>query len=98
MFRDLEGRALTAGEETIIAQRVALQRSMAEEFEKRERARKVRRRPFQTSLSCRSGGNVLSQRLGTCTAPRRVPVHLGVRLTRCAGVCSCERSRACTPT
>ncbi len=42
MFRDLEGRALTTEEEAIIAQRVALQRNMAEEFERRERARKVR--------------------------------------------------------
>jgi hypothetical protein len=42
LFRDLEGRALTAEEEQIIAQRVALQRSMADLFETRERARKAR--------------------------------------------------------
>ena len=41
LFRDLDSRALTAAEEDIIAQRVALQRRMLEEYEKRERARKV---------------------------------------------------------
>ncbi len=43
MFRDLEGRSLTVDEESIIAQRVALQRKMADEFDRREKARKVRR-------------------------------------------------------
>ena len=41
LFRDLDSRALTAAEEDIIAQRVALQRRMLEEYERRERARKV---------------------------------------------------------
>ncbi len=41
LFKDLDSRALTAAEEDIIAQRVALQRRMLEEYEKRERARKV---------------------------------------------------------
>lgn len=41
LFRDLDSRALTAAEEDIIAKRVALQRRMLEEYERRERARKV---------------------------------------------------------
>ena len=41
LFRDLDSRALTAAEEDIIAKRVALQRRMLEEYEKRERTRKV---------------------------------------------------------
>ena len=41
LFRDLDSRALTADEEDIIAKRVALQRRMLEEYERRERARKV---------------------------------------------------------
>jgi hypothetical protein len=42
LFRELDGRGLTETELGIIAQRVALQRSMAEVFERRERARKAR--------------------------------------------------------
>ena len=41
LFKDLDSRALTSAEEDIIAQRVALQRRMLEEYEKREKARKV---------------------------------------------------------
>ena len=41
LFKDLDSRALTSAEESIIAQRVALQRRMLEEYEKREKARKV---------------------------------------------------------
>jgi hypothetical protein len=42
LFKDLDERALTADEEDIIAKRVALQRKMLEEYEKRDRKRKVR--------------------------------------------------------
>ena len=42
LFRSLEGRALTAEEDAIITARVALQRKMAGEFERRERIRKAR--------------------------------------------------------
>lgn len=60
LFRDLEGRALTAEEEGIIAQRVALQRSMNEQFERRELARKARGRRHQPAsprgpCSCQGG-------------------------------------------
>ena len=41
LFKDLDSRALTSAEQDIIAQRVALQRRMLEEYEKREKARKV---------------------------------------------------------
>lgn len=49
VFKELEGRELTAEEQKIISERVALQRSMASEFDKRERARKARSR-----LLCRT--------------------------------------------
>ena len=39
---ELDRRALTADEEAIIAARLALQRRMLAEYERRERARKVR--------------------------------------------------------
>ncbi|KAK9905576.1 hypothetical protein WJX75_002376 [Coccomyxa subellipsoidea] len=42
LFKDLDSRDLTEAEESIIAQRVALQQKMLEEYEKREKARKVR--------------------------------------------------------
>ena len=41
LFKDLDSRDLTEAEETIIAQRVALQQKMLEEYEKREKARKA---------------------------------------------------------
>ena len=41
LFKDLEERALTPAEEGIIAQRVALQRRMLQEYEKKEQLRKV---------------------------------------------------------
>lgn len=44
VFKELEGRELTAEEQKIIGERVALQRNMANEFDKRERARKARSR------------------------------------------------------
>ena len=43
LFRDLDSRPLTADEEDIIAQRLALQRRMLAEYEAREGARKARR-------------------------------------------------------
>ena len=47
MFRELEGRALTAEEQSIIAQRVALQQAMSQENERRQLARKARGRRSQ---------------------------------------------------
>lgn len=41
LFEDLEKRALTEKEEKIIAERVALQRSLLQQFEAREKRRKV---------------------------------------------------------
>ena len=41
IFKDLDNRALTTAEQCIIEQRVALQRRMLEEYEKREKARKA---------------------------------------------------------
>ena len=41
IFKDLDNRALTTAEKCIIQQRVALQRRMLEEYEKREKARKA---------------------------------------------------------
>lgn len=41
LFKDLDSRDLTEAEESIIAQRVALQQKMLEEYEKREKARKA---------------------------------------------------------
>lgn len=41
LFEDLERRALTDKEEKIIAERVALQRSLLQQFETREKRRKV---------------------------------------------------------
>lgn len=42
LFQQLESRTLTAEEEAVIQQRVAFQRKMFEEYEKREQKRKVR--------------------------------------------------------
>ncbi|BDA47156.1 probable transforming growth factor beta regulator 1 at C-terminar half [Coccomyxa sp. Obi] len=42
LFKDLDSRNLTDAEENIIAQRVALQQRMLEEYEKREKSRKIR--------------------------------------------------------
>ncbi|KAK9824373.1 hypothetical protein WJX72_009819 [[Myrmecia] bisecta] len=41
LFQELDRRSLTPAEEEIVAQRVALQRKMLEEYEKRDRKRKV---------------------------------------------------------
>jgi hypothetical protein len=43
LFKELEARELSGAEQDIIAQRVAFQRRMLEEYEKRERQRKVAR-------------------------------------------------------
>jgi hypothetical protein len=48
----MEGRALTAQEQSIIAQRVALQQAMSQENERRELARKARGRRPQPGRSC----------------------------------------------
>lgn len=42
LFEDLEKRSLTSNEERIIAERVALQRSLLKQFEERDKKRKVR--------------------------------------------------------
>jgi hypothetical protein len=41
LFKDLDSRDLTDAEESIIAERVALQQRMLEEYEKREKARQA---------------------------------------------------------
>ena len=50
VFRDLDDRSLTKEEEDIIAARVAAQRKLLEEREKRERVRQVRANPPLAAL------------------------------------------------
>ena len=83
LFRSLEGRALTTNEQDIIAQRVALQRKMADEYDRREKTRKVRsdskrfRRPPHPAAGAARPGAPAAHGCGhataaeACFAPRR---------------------------
>ena len=85
MFRELEGRALTAQEQSIIAQRVALQQAMSQENERRQLARKASgRRPqpgTPRGLQLSGGG---FERQSTGAAASR-------RLARCPAAAACIR-------
>ena len=73
VFRDLDDRSLTKEEEDIIAARVAAQRKMAEEYDKRERARKARQRGpavisnFWSLRKRRWGSHLLTRLSQRCT-------------------------------